>query len=537
MSFLSPPASTGQLQASPWLTVLARIATRLSQDERSLRFIDGVFAELTGPLSLDAYLYFQADKEAGTLSLLAYRGIDEVAAEQHDRLPMASVAPESGCVWPANSEQLPEGGTPRLPDLSAALALPIGAHLPLFAGGRCLGSLLVGRRREPFVAAELDLLKAVCSLVASALDRGRLRYQLQTEHARFQALLDHLPAAVLLAEAPSGRIVLGNPQAERMLGRSVVSDASSAGTEPEPAEVKLLRALSGEDTQAIDYLFQRGDGTKTWLRASGSPIRDPQGRVIGSLITCYDIDERMRMQQELLKADRSKDQFLAFLGHELRNPLSAISYAVSLLEMDSHDGESRQALELIRGQLAQVSRLIDDLLDLSRVKQGKIAVTKDLVDLNEIMARAVEATRPLFEQRAHHLEVSPAADPLIIEADPLRLEQVIVNLLSNAAKYTESGGRIEISTERTGDQASLTVRDNGIGMSPETLNCVFDLYTQDSAARDRSEGGLGIGLALVEAIVRLHGGTVTARSEGIGHGSEFTVRLPCQDIGRSTSNG
>jgi PAS domain S-box-containing protein len=514
-------ASAGLSQESIWLSLLARIAARLSQDERSLRFIDGVFAELAGPLALDTYLYYQADKEHSTLTLLAYRGIDEAAAEEHDLLSTPPCSTDSGCVWPAELA----GSTPRLPDLSAELDLPVGAHLPLIAGGRCLGSLLVGRRSEPFSPAELGLLKAVCSLIAAGLDRGRLRFQLQTEHARFQALLDHLPAAVMLAEASSGRIVLGNPQAERILGRPVSSDGSEA-SEPEPAELKLLRALSGEDTQAIDYLFQRADGTKTWLRASGSPIRDPQGRVIGSLITCYDIDERMRMQQELLKADRSKDQFLAFLGHELRNPLSAISYAVSLLEMGSHDAESRQALELMRGQLAQVSRLIEDLLDLSRVKQGKIAINTDAVDLNEIVSRAVEVTRPLFEQRAQVLEMALSASPLMLQADPLRLEQVIVNLLNNAAKYSEQGGQIGITTEAADGQACLRVRDNGIGMTPETLGCVFDLYTQDSAARDRSEGGLGIGLALVDAVVKLHGGTVAAHSEGLGRGSEFTVLLP-----------
>jgi PAS domain S-box-containing protein len=338
--------------------------------------------------------------------------------------------------------------------------------------------------------------------------------------------LDHIPAAVLLADSSSGKIVLGNPQAERILGRPVATEPTEAAAEPAPAELLLLRALSGENVQAIDYLFQRGDGTQTWLRASGSPIRDPNGRVIGSLITCYDIDERIRMQQELEKADRSKDAFLACLGHELRNPLAAISYAVSVLEIDARDNESRQPLELIRRQLTQISRLIEDLLDLSRVKQGKMAIQKRLVDLNDVVVRAIDATRPLFEQRKHSLEVSQSPAPLMLQGDAVRLEQVIVNLLNNAAKYTESGGQIRVSTEQNADQACLRVRDNGMGMSPATLASIFELYTQDSAARERSQGGLGIGLALVEALVKLHEGSVTARSEGVGRGSEFTVCLP-----------
>jgi PAS domain S-box-containing protein len=517
-----------------------------------------------------------------------------------------------------------------------------------------LGSLAVAGRREPLASEDLELLEAVCGLVAIALDRGRLRFQLQTEHARFQALLDHIPAAVLLAEAPSGRIVMGNPQAEQILGRQVTSKGSPEAAEAAPSELPLLQALSGEEMQAIDYLFRREDGTQTWLRASGSPIRDPHGRVIGSLITCYDIDqekraeaalreseehfrqladatpqiiwaadaegkvdyfnkqwfeytgfsqqqsfdhdgwksvihaddlpptlekwatavrsgdpleienrlydrsrgayrwhlvralplhdkagrvvrwlgtatdidERIRRQQELMKADRSKDEFMSILGHELRNPLAAISYAVSLLELDAHDRESQQPLELIRGQLTQISRLIEDLLDLARVKQGKIAIQNRTVDLNLVAGNAVEATRPLFQQRKQVLHVSQVAAPLTLEADPVRLEQVIVNLLNNAAKYTEPGGHIWLNTEREGHHARLTVRDNGIGMKPETLASIFHLYSQDSAARARSEGGLGIGLALVDALVKLHGGSVTARSEGIGRGSEFTVQLP-----------
>jgi PAS domain S-box-containing protein len=506
-----------------WLPLLARIAVRLAQVKRSLGLIEGVFAELAEPFSLSAYLYYQADKDQGTLSLLAYQGIDETIAGQCDVLETGPVARESARFWPAEAERTASAA---LPEMSVALELAAGAHLPLCSPEGCLGSLVLAGRRGPFSEEEQVFLRAVADLVAAALERGRLRYQLQTEHARFQALLDHMPAAVLLAEAPSGRILLGNPEAERMLGHSLVSAGSESGVAPDPPELRLLRALSGEDARSIDYLYQRSDGTKTWLRASGSPIRDPQGRVIGSLITCYDIDERIRMQQELLKADRSKDQFLTSLGHELRNPLSVINYAVSLLEVEAQNPDSRQTLELMRRQLGHISRLIEDLLDLSRVKQGKIAIQKQAVDLNEVARRAVEATRPQFERREQVLEVSLAPAPLMLQADPVRLEQVVLNLLNNAAKYTESSGCIWLRTQREGDQACLVVRDNGIGISPEALPSIFELYTQDRSASDRSEGGLGVGLALVEALVKLHQGSVTAHSEGIGCGSQFTVRLP-----------
>jgi PAS domain S-box-containing protein len=656
MSIVVWPANCGP---SSWLDFLTKIAGRIAKGDHSLPFIDEVFSELISTLGMDVYLYYQADKPEQTLTLLAYRGLEEEAADRHDVL---RAAPGGGrCVWPVKGEVAAPAGAEQLvqlPDLSASLDLPVGAHVPLRAGSRCLGSLVVAGRGAPLAGDDLDLLEAVCGLMAVALDRGRLRYQLQTEHARFQALLDHIPAAVLLADASSGRIVIGNPQAEQILGLPVASARFAEGAAG-PEELPLLRALSGEAAQAMDYLFRRSDGTQTWLRASGSPIRDSQGRVIGSLITCYDIDqekraeaalrqseehfrqladatpqiiwaadgqgkvdyfnkqwfeytgfseqqsfqedgwkavlhpddlaltlekwaaavrtgepleienrlfdrarggyrwhlvraiplkdsegrvgrwlgtatdidERIRRQQELVQADRSKDEFMSVLGHELRNPLAAISYAVSLLELDEEDLQRRQPLDLIRGQLTQISRLIEDLLDLSRVKQGKIAIEKRLIDLNLVAGNAVEATRPLFQQRKQVLHVSQVAARLPLEADPLRLEQVIVNLLNNAAKYSEPGGHIWLTTEREGKQALLTVRDNGIGMTPETLSSIFHLYAQDSAARRRSEGGLGIGLALVDALVKLHQGNVSARSEGLGRGSEFTVRLPLSTAG------
>lgn len=650
-----PPAQTHV--STTWLQLIARIGARLSQDGHALRFIEGAFAELQSPLSLNAYLYYQAEKDQQTLSLLAYQGIDEEIAEQHDRLTVSAVTHDAPCVWPADSRRFLRPAV-CLPDLSSSLPFTTGVHLPLCAAGQGLGTLVLAGQRSPFSTDELQLLQTIADLIASALDRSRLRYQLRTEHARFQGLLDHFPAAVLVAEAPSGRIVMGNPEAQRILGRPVSGEGADSEAEAQPAELPLLRALSGDAAHAIDYLYQRSDGKQTWLRASGSPIRDPHGRVIGSLITCYDIDqekraeaalrhseenfrqladatpnivwaadaqgridyfnrrwfqytgyseeksyqidgwhsvlhpddlqptvekwsaavssgepleienrlfdrsreiyrwhlvravplrdaagriirwlgtatdidERIRVQQALIKADRSKDEFMAILAHELRNPLAAISYAVSLLELDSDGDETRQPLELIRGQVSHVSRLIEDLLDLSRVKQRKMTIQKRVVDLNEIVRRAVEATRPVFQERQQTLQLAPAEQPLLLQADPTRLEQVVVNLLNNAAKYTESGGRIWLSTQSDAEQACLTLRDNGIGMSKETLARAFDLFTQDSGAKDRSKGGLGIGLALVDALVKLHHGSVTAHSDGPGRGSQFVVRLPLHDL-------
>lgn len=231
-------------------------------------------------------------------------------------------------------------------------------------------------------------------------------------------------------------------------------------------------------------------------------------------------------RREAEAASRAKDQFLAMLAHELRNPLAAIASALQLLRSPAEAEQAQWALEVGERQVGHLVRLIDDLLDVSRITQGKIQLEKRPLAVSEIVQRAVESVRPQVERRRHNLLVSITSEPLWVEADPTRLEQVAVNLLTNASKYTDEGGRIEIAVRREGEEAVIRVRDNGIGMSPEMVSHVFELFTQIDHSLDRSQGGLGIGLTLVRSLVRMHGGDVTAHSEGPGRGSEFVVRLP-----------
>jgi signal transduction histidine kinase/ActR/RegA family two-component response regulator len=235
---------------------------------------------------------------------------------------------------------------------------------------------------------------------------------------------------------------------------------------------------------------------------------------------------RLRLVQ-LKEADRRKDEFLAMLAHELRNPLAPIQNALEIIRLPgASDADVAQAEEILRRQVQHLIRLVDDLLDMARIARGTIELRREPVALTEAVARAIEAAQPLIDVRGHELSVSLPPRPVMLDADPTRLAQMISNLLNNAAKYSDPRGRIWLTAECEGDRLALTVRDRGIGISPEVLPRVFDLFVQAEGGRDRTHGGMGIGLTLVRRLVELHGGTVEAASGGIGQGSQFTLRLP-----------
>ncbi|QJW98185.1 hybrid sensor histidine kinase/response regulator [Frigoriglobus tundricola] len=230
---------------------------------------------------------------------------------------------------------------------------------------------------------------------------------------------------------------------------------------------------------------------------------------------------------ELAAGDRRKDEFLAMLAHELRNPLAPVRNAIQILRTTrAGDTAVVRLAELMGRQVGQMAHMVDDLLDVSRITRGKVELRKERVELADTIARAVETARPLIEARRHELSVSAPTEPIVLAADPMRLTQVFGNLLNNAAKYTEEGGRIFVSVTRDASEAVVRVRDTGIGLAPDVLTSVFDLFAQEHRGLDRAQGGLGIGLTLVKSLVELHGGSVRATSAGPGRGSEFVVRLP-----------
>jgi two-component system CheB/CheR fusion protein len=248
--------------------------------------------------------------------------------------------------------------------------------------------------------------------------------------------------------------------------------------------------------------------------------------------------ELQQRAEELAEADRRKDEFLAMLAHELRNPLAPIRHAAHVFRALGPAGpDLQQAGEMIERQVLHLSRLVDDLLDVSRITRGKIALHKEPVELAAVVARAVEACRPVVEARRHELTVTLPREPVAAHADATRMAQVVANLLNNAAKYTPEGGQVWLTVEAGPGEAVLRVRDNGVGMPADLLPRVFDLFTQGDRTLARSEGGLGIGLTLVKSLVEMHGGRVEAHSEGPGKGSELVVRLPTAEAGPGKGTG
>jgi len=529
----------------------------------------------------------------------------------------------------------------------------------------------VEARARDAVQRQIELEAQIAERERARAERERLIAEIETERARLNAIIEHIPAGVILAEAPSGRIVMVNPQVERILGRPVVLSpdiesyrewlAYEVSERPvEGRESVLAMTLQGEVVAGKEILYHRGDGAKAWIRVSGAPIRDACGKIVGGVDLITDIDEekrasetlrinqerlnlaqkasqagsfewnlrtnaviwseeteaifglapgsfgssyedwtrcvhpedlsraeqelrraivdgegaseyrvvwpdgsvrwiqargkvffdeageplrwigismdvteRKRMEESLRRqtealqeADRRKNEFLSILAHELRNPLAPISNAIQILTLRGDDPALvAQTKEVMERQVHQMTRMVDDLLEVSRISRGKISLHTAPLDLAEVVATAVETSRPLVEAHHHTLTVTLPRSPARVEADGARLAQVLSNLLNNAAKYTEDGGRIDLIVEQAQGDVVIRVRDNGIGIAPERLPSVFDMFEQIGGASDRSQGGLGIGLTLARRLVEMHGGRIEAHSAGLGKGSEFVTRL------------
>jgi two-component system CheB/CheR fusion protein len=287
---------------------------------------------------------------------------------------------------------------------------------------------------------------------------------------------------------------------------------------------KIQRALPFEN----DFRFVRADGVVRDMHTWTVFYTDATGRPIRMIGTCQDITERKRAEQELVEADRRKDEFLAMLSHELRNPLAPILNAIEIIERAGPGEEELRSTfqAVIARQVQHMKRLLDDLLDVSRVSRGKIELRKQPVELATLLRQAVEVSRPLLTEKRQQLAQKLGHEPMPLEADPTRVIQVFANILNNAAKFTPAGGHITLSSAVDAGNAVVKIRDDGAGMSDALLARAFELFAQETRAFDRAQGGLGIGLTLVKTLVKMHGGSVHAFSEGPGRGTELMVRLP-----------
>jgi two-component system CheB/CheR fusion protein len=283
-------------------------------------------------------------------------------------------------------------------------------------------------------------------------------------------------------------------------------------------------ATSGRPAR-FEEVIPQSDGEHTYLSVK-FPVRDRAGAIYGVGAVCTDITERKRDEERQRREVVRRDRFLAMLSHELRNPLAAITNAIRALERAPQAESEQKTRQIIRRQAQHLSRLLDDLLDVARVTQNKIELRKEVLDLRRTSQDAVDVTTPLFARRRQNFTFELPDEPLFVEADPARLQQLQVNLLTNASKYTPDEGQIHLRVRREANDALISVRDNGTGIEQEMRESIFDLFVQSDAASGNSDGGLGVGLTLVRSIVEKHGGHIDVHSDGPGTGSEFIVRLP-----------
>ena len=366
-------------------------------------------------------------------------------------------------------------------------------------------------------------------------------YPIRSAEKRLDAILAAAPDGILLCDA-QGVIQMANDQAGRMfgyrtdelLGRPVemlipqrfreghVGDRDAYVANPIPRPMGL-----GRDLVALCK-----DGAELPVEISLAPVVTEEGVHVVNIVR--DVSERRRLQAELqhrnealTRADQRKDEFLAVLSHELRNPLAPIRSAMDVLRGSlKPDPDVEWATGVITRQVDQMTRLIDDLLDVSRITRGKVRLLRESIELGAVVAAAVETSRPLIEQRGHTLDIQLPPEPIRLHGDALRLAQVIANLLNNSAKYSDEGSSILVTAQVHDGGLEVCVRDHGMGIAADFLPHIFDTFAQSDRSLDRAHGGLGIGLTLVKSLVEMHGGTVVANSDGPGQGSEFVVRLP-----------
>ncbi|MBM4071510.1 MAG: response regulator [Planctomycetes bacterium] len=390
--------------------------------------------------------------------------------------------------------------------------------------------------RQPDFPTQIDklLLNAAANQAAVILQHRRAEATLRESEERFARFMQHLPGLAWIKDA-RGRYLYANDAAEKAFGMSATRLHGKTDDEIFPPEAAAQfkandrKALNGGGAVQVVETLEHEDGAQRHLLVSKFAIPGQGGDapLVGGV--AIDITDRLRAEEALRDADRRKDEFLATLAHELRNPLAPMSNGLQLLRLA---GNNERVLEQARGmmerQLQQMVRLIDDLLDVSRITRGKLELRKEWVELASVLHNAVETSRPLVEAAGHELQVAFPSEPIDLEADRIRMAQVFANVLNNAAKYTERGGRIWLTAERQGTSAVVKVRDNGVGIPPHMLTRIFEMFTQVDHSLEKKHGGLGIGLTLVKRLVEMHGGTVEAHSAGQGSGSEFVLCLPAR---------
>ncbi len=401
------------------------------------------------------------------------------------------------------------------------------------------------------VQTQLELRKIVLAQDRLLQEQQQTTAALMESRQRFENIVAQAATGVVQADT-AGRITVVNEKFCSMLGftreellQMDVRGLTAAASIP-ITQSAIDALLAGGSGMVVQKQYRRKDGTLMWASSSVSAVRNGAGEFEGFVAIVVDITQDRLVEEglrklttELSEADQRKSEFLATLAHELRNPLAPISSGLTVLKLGGDNAATVSKIRpMMERQVAQMVRLIDDLLDVARISGGKIELQKAPVDLRNLLAAAIETSTPFIERGGHQMVVDQPDAPLMLEADATRIAQVLSNLLNNAAKYTPLGGRIEVTIARDagdggdggdGGHAVVTVADNGIGIPVESLSNIFLMFNQVGHNMHRSQGGLGVGLSLVKRLVEMHGGSVVAHSEGSGAGSRFTVRLPLAD--------
>jgi PAS domain S-box-containing protein len=367
-----------------------------------------------------------------------------------------------------------------------------------------------------------------------------------TERKQAEVLRSRLAAVVessddaIISKTLDGIITTWNPGAERIFGYTAEEAIGKSITLLIPPELQheepsiLARLRVGERIDHYETSRVRKDGKIIQVSLTSSPVRDAQGTIVGASKIARDITRQKEAEAALRAIDQRKDEFLATLAHELRNPLAPIRQAALISSAPTAtDEQKRWSQQVINRQVRHMSSLLDDLLDISRISRGVPELRAQPTSLSAIVSSALETAQPLIDEKQHRLLIEMSDEPVEFAADPLRLSQVLSNLLTNAAKYTDPRGTIRLRAFADEQTVTVSVADTGVGLAADALDAVFTMFSQIKMTQDRSEGGLGIGLALARALVQLHGGTIEARSAGIGRGSEFIVRIPRRAVAGS----
>ena len=539
-----------------WTEKLLAVTSAFSRS-RTAREV-GEVAVALGVESLGAAsgLLALVSRDGERVEVMASSGLTDAERERYTRLALRerSLATDAVKQRLAVFIESSEEHRRRYPDLDPRLRWSGGSRIavPLLAGEHAIGYLGFGFAQWiPLPPGARSFVEALALLGTQALERARLLDEVLRSQRLFEGIADASPDMLYLFDLRRGRNVYVSRSVERVLGRSsreiaAVGDAFYAQL-VHPDDVPVLKeqnalfaTLSDGELVEHEYRMRHTDGSWRWVRSRDRVFsRTPEGEPELVLGVASDVTRQVLVEkerEELLAreqqarreaetASRAKDEFLAMLGHELRNPLSPMITALELMRLRGGDALERERT-IVERQVQHLMRLVDDLLDVSRITRGKVQLRRRPIEMGEVIAAAIEMASPLLEARRHVLETEVPCEGLLVEGDPDRLAQVVANLLTNAAKYTEPGGGVHVRASREGAHVAVRVRDSGVGIPPELAPRVFDLFVQGYRALDRSQGGLGLGLTIVRSLVEMHGGAVAVASEGVGKGSEFTIRLP-----------